>query len=153
EVRQHAAAMGLDGAVRFVGFLDLAGKMREAASSDIFINTSRVDNAPVALIEAAAMGLPIITTSVGGIPDLLTHGETALLVPDDDDRALDAAVESLVKNPYLAQRLSINGRELALRCSWQQLRPQWELVFADLTGRPSRAKLDRPLASAGAGPW
>lgn len=134
-VRAEAARLGLDGAVRFVGFLDQAGKAREGEAADIFINTTRVDNTPVAVIEACAMGLPVVSTDVGGLRQLLDDGCTGLLVPDDDADAMAAAVVRLVRDPDLAARLSTNGRRLAERSTWGQVHPEWERLFAELLPR------------------
>jgi glycosyltransferase involved in cell wall biosynthesis len=130
DARLESLWRGVSGQVRFLGFLDTVRKVREAARADIFVSTSRIDNTPVAVVEACAMGLPVVSTRVGGVPDLLTDGETGLLVPDDDDRALAEAVERLVKDAPLASRLSANGRALAERFAWETVRPQWEHVFA-----------------------
>jgi glycosyltransferase involved in cell wall biosynthesis len=127
-----AAKLGVGGSVSFVGFLDKPAKFRAGTQADIFINTSRTDNMPVAHVEACAMGLPVITTNVGGIPDLMTDGATALFVPDDDHEALARRILDLLHNPELALRLSSNGRELALRSSWDNVREQWESLFAEL---------------------
>ncbi len=137
EIQRLAISLGVADRVRFVGFLDICGKAREGNASDVLVNTNRVDNTPVAIIEACAMGLPVVSTNVGGIADLLTHGQTGLLVTDDDDAAMVAAVETLVNNPELAERLSRNGRLLAERFSWEQVRPQWEILFAQLLSHPS----------------
>lgn len=132
EVMRLARNLRLDGAARFPGFLDRAAKAREGDAADIYINTNRVDNMPVAVVEACAMGLPVVSTAVGGIPDLLTDGETGLLVPDDDDRAMSEAVRRLINDPELAGRLSAQGRRLAERSSWEQVRSQWEQLFGEL---------------------
>lgn len=132
-VQQFARACGLEDVVRFPGFLDFDGKTREAFRCDVCINTNRVDNMPVAVVEACAMGLPVVATSVGGIRDLLTDGETGLIVPDGDDRAMADAVASLVENAALAAKLSENGRALAMRSSWEQVQPQWAAVFAKVS--------------------
>ena len=132
EVKRAAKEMGVEGRIRFAGFLDMQGKMREGEAADIFLNTNRIDNMPVAVVEACAMGLPVVASKVGGIPDLLIHGETGLLVPDDDDEAMAEAVSRLLHEPGLASRLSANGRQLAQRSSWEQVRPQWEAIFTEL---------------------
>jgi L-malate glycosyltransferase len=132
EVRQLARGLALDGAVRFAGFLDMESKVREGSAADIFINTNNIDNMPVSVIEACAMGLPVIATNVGGIPDLLTDGETGLFVPRDDVEAMVKAIYRLLNEPGLAGRLSINGRQLAERVSWEQVYPQWERILADV---------------------
>jgi glycosyltransferase involved in cell wall biosynthesis len=133
EVRALATKLGLNGAVRFSGFLDMAGKMREAGAADIFINTNSIDNMPVAVVEACALGLPVVSTSVGGVPDLLTDGDTGLLVPDNDAGAMADRVLKLLREPSLAARLSENGRELAVRSSWEAVWPQWEAVLSEVS--------------------
>src|SRR5207247_1592596 len=80
-VQRMVGQMNLSGAVRFTGALDLRGKVREASDADVFLNTNRVDNTPVSVVEACAMGLPVVATEVGGLPDLLRDGHDGLLVP------------------------------------------------------------------------
>ena len=123
---------GLQNQVRFAGFLDMAGKQREFASHDIFLNTNRVDNMPVSVVEAAAFGLPIVATAVGGIPHLLEHEQTALLVENEDLEGMTNAVKRLLSEPELATRLSTNGRALATSCGWEAVRKKWENVFDQL---------------------
>jgi glycosyltransferase involved in cell wall biosynthesis len=140
EVRRLAAEPGLAGAVRFTGFLDMEGKAREGSAADIFLNTNRVDNMPVAIVEACAMGLPVVATKVGGIPDLLTDNENGLLVSDDDDEEMTEAILRLLREPELAGYLSANGRRLAARSSWEQVLPQWEQVFDEVMAQPVYAR-------------
>jgi glycosyltransferase involved in cell wall biosynthesis len=142
QVRRQAVACGLNGSVRFAGFLDMAGKRREGDHADVFINTNDVDNMPVAILEACAMGLPVVSTCVGGIPDLLTHGENALLVPPNDAEAMCGAIRCLRDEPGLAARLSVNARRLAERSAWPEVKPCWESVFGDAlrANRASRAR-------------
>ncbi|MCP4655054.1 MAG: glycosyltransferase family 4 protein [bacterium] len=130
--RRLAESLGLADTVRFPGFLDAAGKRRELARHDIFLNTNRIDNTPVSLVEAAAAGLPIVTTDVGGIPHLLRHGESALLVPDGDVEAMAHAVDRLLHAPELAQRLSDNGRLLAESCDWRPICERWRTLLDGL---------------------
>jgi glycosyltransferase involved in cell wall biosynthesis len=132
EVKRLAAELRVDNAIRFPGFLDFAGKMREGDAADIFLNTNRIDNTPVSVIEAGAMGLPVVATRVGGIADLLTADHNALLVDDDDDRAMADAVVALLRDPELAGRLSDQGRRLAETFSWEQTRPQWERLIHEV---------------------
>lgn len=129
QTRRLAAEMGLDSAVRFAGFLDAEGKRREFAGHDVFLNTNRVDNAPVSVLEAAACGLPVVSTDVGGIPYLLRNEEEALLVPEGDAAAMAGAVRRLLEGPALAGRLSAAGRRVAERSAWERVRPAWEEVL------------------------
>ncbi|MFQ5421268.1 MAG: glycosyltransferase family 4 protein [Anaerolineae bacterium] len=123
---------GLAERVRFAGFLDMRGKQQAFAQHDIYLNTNRVDNMPVSVVEAAAFGLPIVATAVGGIPHLLTHEQTALFVPDGDAVGMAAAVHRLLAERGLAGRLSENGRLLAESCSWPQVKQQWGQVFQEV---------------------
>lgn len=132
DVERLAGRLRLHDAVRFPGYLDAVAKAREGSRADIYLNTNRVDNMPVSVIEACAMGLPVVSTNVGGMSDLLTDGETGLLVPDGDDRAMAEAVLRLLGDAALAERLSANGRKLAERSAWDRVRPQWDRVFAEL---------------------
>jgi L-malate glycosyltransferase len=128
----RADELGLGDAVCFPGFLTAADKMREFAAHDIFLNTNRVDNMPVSVLEAIAFGLPVVATRVGGIPYLLNEEETGLLVPDGDVAAMVSAVRRLLANPDLAARLSANGRKLAESCAWEPVRGQWEALFREM---------------------
>lgn len=123
---------GLADAVRFPGFLDRTGKAREFAAHDIYLNTNRIDNMPVSVLESAAFGVPVVTTSVGGIPYLVEDGETALLVPDGDVPAMAGAVRRLLDEPELARTLSRNGRRLAESCAWPVVRTQWTALFHEV---------------------
>jgi len=130
-VKRLAARYDLLGATRFTGFLDMSGKQREFPSHDIFLNTNRVDNMPVSVIEAAAFGLPVVATEVGGIPYLLKHEHTALLVKNEDVQGMVESVCRLISDPELCRILSDNGRQLAESCSWANVRSQWENLFAN----------------------
>jgi glycosyltransferase involved in cell wall biosynthesis len=134
-VEALAAELGVADSVSFPGFLNNDQKMAANREADIFINTSRIDNMPVALLEAGAMGMPIVTTNIGGIPHLVSHEKTALLVNDDDVDGMVAAVERLLETPELVARLSREGRRLAERSNWDVVRPQWEALFDEVIGR------------------
>lgn len=138
ETRKLAIELGVEQAVRFPGFLRMEGKIEESSKADIFINTNHIDNMPVAVVEAGAMGLPIVTTDVGGIPDLLQDGESAIFVRDDDDEQMAEAILSLLDNPDLASRLSANGRLVAERSSWDQIQRQWESMFEEMSLEKSK---------------
>lgn len=129
QMRELAQELGLADAVRFVGFLDKVGKDREFATHDIYLNTNHVDNMPVSVLEAAAYGLPVVATAVGGIPFLLRDGDNGLLVPDDDAAAMATAVRRLLAQPALAQKLSANGRQLAEASAWPAVFAKWEPLF------------------------
>lgn len=132
QVQEKARQAGLIDAIRFPGFLGPEDKSREFGTHDIYLNTNHVDNMPVSVVEAAAFGLPVVATRVGGIPYLLSDGETGLLTPDADAEAMAAAVRRLLHEPGLAAQLSANGRALAENCAWEPVKAQWEALFQEL---------------------
>jgi glycosyltransferase involved in cell wall biosynthesis len=99
---------------------------------DIFLNTTRVDNTPVSVLEAMACGLCVISTNVGGIPYMLEDEYDALLVPADDPAAMAKAVQRFLTEDGLAERLSGNARRKAEQCDWSNILPRWESLFTDV---------------------
>jgi glycosyltransferase involved in cell wall biosynthesis len=135
QIRRMAIELGIDDSVRFPGFINREQKIEEASKADIFVNTNRVDNMPVSVLEACAFGLPVISTDVGGIRELLKHEDNALLIADDDDEAMADAIERLLEDPNLSSLLSSNGRKLAESVSWETIRLDWEKLFAELLAK------------------
>lgn len=134
-IERLAEELGVSDSVIFPGFITNEQKVGFGMETDIFINTSRIDNMPVALIEAGALGMPIVTTNVGGIPHLITHEKNGLLVDDGDIEGMVAAVVRLVETPALVGELARNGRVMAEQSSWELIRPQWEALFAEVVAR------------------
>lgn len=132
ELIKMAEDLGVSRNVRFPGFLDRSQKIHEFKEADIFINTNNVDNAPVSILEAWAMGLPVVSTASGGIPDLVGDGETGFLVPEDDDQAMAQAIYKIIENPDIAYKLSVQGRQKAESFAWENVLPQWEKIFAEV---------------------
>lgn len=145
ETRRLAADLGLTDAIAFPGFLDADGKRRHGDAADIFITTNRIDNMPVAILEACAMGLPVVSTNVGGVPDLIEHGQTGLLTPDNDEASMADAVLRLLGDHELSTRLARNGRQLAERSSWEVIKPLWDAAFARVLA-PAEARLQHSNA-------
>jgi glycosyltransferase involved in cell wall biosynthesis len=143
DMQALAAKLGIQGSVRFPGFLNMADKIREGQHADIFINTTRIDNSPVCVVEACAMGLPVVSTNVGGVPDLVTHEKTALLVPDDDVEAMARSVLRLVEDPALSSTLSRNGRELASASAPENVCPKWEKLFSEVLAERNGSAVGR----------
>ncbi len=81
------------------------------AASDIYIQPSRVEGLPLAIMEAMRQSLPVVATKVGGIPEAVVDGETGVLVLPDSPSELAAAVTSLLADPGLTSRLGRAGHE------------------------------------------
>src|SRR5690606_7803696 len=84
---------------------------------DIFINTTNFDNTPVSVIEAMALGLPVVSTNVGGISYLLKEGE-ALLVPPNQVNEMATSVDKLLSDNELALIIAHNARKKAESFDW-----------------------------------
>lgn len=84
------------------------------AESHIFVLPTRADCFGVASIEAMATGLPVITTSVGGIPDIVEDGRQGFLVPSDDPEALAARLDTLLTDAEMRREMGRQGRERVL---------------------------------------
>lgn len=120
ELRQQIAALGLQEHVRFTGPLDQARLYREYQHADVFCLPCRVldngdrDGLPNVLMEAMACGLPVITTPVSGIPEIIHDGRNGTLVPPDDADALADAIQRLSSDAMLARNLGRAGRMTVL---------------------------------------
>jgi glycosyltransferase involved in cell wall biosynthesis len=110
EVEARRRELRLEHHVTLTGYRPDA--VRLMAGCDVFVLASRYEGLPVVLMEASALGLPIVTTAVGGIPDVFTDGVDALIVPPGSPRLLADALESLVLDPGERERL---GTAAALR--------------------------------------
>jgi glycosyltransferase involved in cell wall biosynthesis len=139
--RAAAQALGVADRVTFMGAVPKARVPEVLASGDIFLNTTDADNTPVSVIEAQASGLCVVSTNVGGLSHLLTHGRDALLVPPRDPAAMAAAVRDVIASPSLAAALSAGARESVERFDWQRVLPRWEALLAEIAS--SRAAADR----------
>jgi glycosyltransferase involved in cell wall biosynthesis len=103
---------------------------------DIFINSTSVDNTPVSVVEAMAMGMCIVATTVGGLPFLLSDGETALLVDPGDEQKMAAAMMRLIEEPILAGKLSENARHNAEQMDWSRVVPKWLTLIQSVATVP-----------------
>jgi glycosyltransferase involved in cell wall biosynthesis len=151
EVKKLADTLGVREAIRFAGFLDLAKKIREFSAADVYLNTNRVDNMPVSVIEARALGLPVVATNVGGLPYLIGHGENGLLVADDDVESMVENVKLLLDNTDLVAKISLNGRKLAEESDWKAVRCEWDKIFSALLKAKKARVLNPKLKTRNAG--
>ena len=111
-VREQVAGLGLESRVRFLGIrADVADILR---ASDVFVLSSRWEGNPLSVMEAMAAGLPVVSTAVGGVPELVRDRETGLLVPSEDAEALTRAVQALVDDPVRRQAMGEAARQHAV---------------------------------------
>ncbi len=128
--QKMAKDLGLLERISFPGAIPKEDVPRVMAQHDVFVNTTNVDNTPVSVVEAMACGLPVVSTNAGGIPYLLEHRKTGLLVNTGDARGMASGVRHLLSEPQLAQNLGDNGRKLAESFDWAVVLPQWQRLFS-----------------------
>lgn len=111
EVRALHTELDLDGIVTLTGYR--ADAVRLMAGCDVFTLASRWEGLPVAVMEACALGLPLVTTAVGGLVDEFTDDVDALLVPPSNAAALADAIERVAYDRALRERLAHAAAEHA----------------------------------------
>lgn len=111
--------------VIFTGKLSKEEWIELSKEYNVFINTTHFDNTPISVIEAMALGLPVVSTNVGGIPYLLEHNVNALLVNDDDCDGMTNQITRLFTEPNLAYNLSKKGKESVESFDWEIVKKQW----------------------------
>jgi len=103
----QASSLGLNGRIKFHGRIDNAALIFSAF--DVFVLSSRSEGTPNVLLEAMAANVPIVATSVGGVPDVISDAE-GLLVPPEDSIALATAIKTAYSDPHRAQEHAIASR-------------------------------------------
>ena len=107
--------------IRTLGLVEsvtLAGQVSSAEPyygiADICVLSSLSEGSPNALLEAMAAGVPVVATAVGGVPEMVSHGESALLIQPGDCQAMTGAIAALLSDGELARRLAARAREVVL---------------------------------------
>ncbi|NOZ68482.1 MAG: glycosyltransferase family 4 protein [Deferribacteres bacterium] len=104
-----AAGLGISGHVIFTGFVeDIPGIY---SFSDVAVLTSWSEGLPQSLLQAMAAGVPVIATRVGGVPEVVIHGRTGMLVEPGDHKALAEGIIKILNDPGLSMQLAGNARD------------------------------------------
>lgn len=109
EYRQLASSLGIADRVVFTGWAEEDEVDRLLCSASIFVLPTRSENQPVSILEAMARGLPVVSTRVHAIPEMVRHGETGLLVEAGNVADLAAALRQLIDSPSTRQRMGAAG--------------------------------------------
>lgn len=111
--------------VNFMGKIPQSEMPELYAKADIYLSSSNIDNMPVSIIESFASGLPVISTNAGGIPYILEHGETGLLVEKDDHEGMANEAKRLLIDHKLAQKIITQARQDCVKYSWDKVYSAW----------------------------
>jgi glycosyltransferase involved in cell wall biosynthesis len=112
-LEQRASRLGIASRVHFLGYR--ADVNEVYAALDVFVLSSVCEALPYVLLEAMAAGLPVVATTVGGVPEVVAAGETGFLVPPQDPPALAAALRPLLASAELRDRMGRAGRDRVAR--------------------------------------
>ncbi len=134
-LERAVAELQAENLVTLAGFVPDAKKIWEGV--DLLCLTSSREGLPLSLLEAMARGIPVLATSVGGVPECLTDGVEGILVPFGDWEAFAREARRLIQDPELRRRLGEAGRARVQRqFRLEQMVTQHEALYARLLGPP-----------------
>ena len=120
-----ACELGVRDRIEIIGAIPKDRVSEYLRTGNVFINTTHYESFGVTVLEAAACGLPIVTTNVGELPYLWENEREVLLVEDDDEDAMADAIRRILTDPELTLNLSRNARQKACRFDWSVVLPRW----------------------------
>lgn len=112
EIRKIPKSSNLE--IDFIGPATATAVSTSLVASDLFIVPSRKEALGVANMEALLAGIPVITTNVGGVPEVLDQGKNGWLVPPNDSKALADCIQIVIENPALTYQKQVMGREFVI---------------------------------------
>ena len=116
----------------FTGRVEHEEIYRHYADADVFLNASRIDNQPLSILEAFACGLPVVTTDAGGIPDIVTDGETGFVVAVDDHQSLADRAMKLLGDCNKATTMAHNARTECNKYTWEVVCDRWLCLYREV---------------------
>jgi glycosyltransferase involved in cell wall biosynthesis len=131
ELKHLAQALGIRN-VRFLGPVEPAAMPALYDAHSIFLNSSFVDNQPLSILEAMASGMPVVSTGVGDIPNMIEDGESGTLISTADPSALARAATLLLEQPDRAVLMAQRAKESLMRYDWANVGPAWAETYRRL---------------------
>ncbi len=130
--------LGVADVVKFIGHVDPELIPQYLSEADLFVRPSRSEGLGNSFLEAMAAGLPVIGTSVGGIPDFLINNINGLFCKVDDPNDLAAKIVRILGDPRLSRKLSENGRKtVEENYSWETVASKMKTILNSLNAKPS----------------
>ena len=123
----------LQSKIELIGFIKDSEMCNYYASCDIFVFHSLYEAFGIVLVEAMASGVPVISTQVGAIPEVVRDKKTGILVPPCDPSALASAIMELIENENLRKRMGFEGRKIIEKeYNWENIVEKYENIYYDL---------------------
>jgi colanic acid/amylovoran biosynthesis glycosyltransferase len=129
-LQYHIRRLNLTNHCFLAGKIPITQIKEELTKADIFFHPSLSDALPNSLIEASSMGVPIVSTTAGGIPEVVVHNQTGFLAPPASVEELVQYLEILIEDEIAATRMGSNGRTYILqKFTKDSERTQWEAIY------------------------
>ncbi|MGH7680497.1 MAG: glycosyltransferase family 4 protein [Candidatus Eiseniibacteriota bacterium] len=128
--------LGIRDGVEFTGRLENEKMAELYRGAAVALNPSLADNMPISILEALASGVPVVSTDVGGIPDLVTSGVTAILVPPGNSEAMAAATLDLLSNSGRRSAQVLAGLDRVRHFAWGEVKQRLLATYARVIGLP-----------------
>jgi glycosyltransferase involved in cell wall biosynthesis len=139
QLERMVAEMGLK-QVTFTGSISEPAMRDLYNGADLYLMSPDIDNMPLSILECYASGLPIVSTSVGGLPYMIENDRTGLLVLRNDHEAMAAAALRLLQDADLARQLSANGLKECARYRSENVAAEWVALYRELSSKWARKK-------------
>lgn len=123
ETKKHAEKLGVK--VDFRGKLTKQEWIKLSKNFNIFINTTNFDNMPVSVIEAMALGLPVVSTNVGGLSFLIQHNKNGFLVESGASNLFVDTIINLTNSPEKTNQIAKEGRDYVEQFDWEIVKNHW----------------------------
>ena len=116
----------------FIGAVPFTEMAALCDRADIYLNAPNLDNMPSSITECLASGMPVVTTNAGGIPYIVKHEETCLMVERNDHEAMAAAALRLLEDNELASEIARKGLESCRQYRWAAIQDEWLKLYHEL---------------------
>jgi L-malate glycosyltransferase len=136
ELEQLARTLELRN-TKFIGRVAFEDMPAMYDAADMYLTATDLDNMPSSITESMASGLPVVTTNAGGIPYIVTHEETCLMVRCNDHEAMAASAIRLLEDNELSMRIGRQARDAARKFTWPVVRDEWVKLYHELKAEPS----------------
>ena len=130
DLKNEALRMGISEKVKFLGWRDDIHEI--IPIFDVFVLPSLNEGMGRVLVEAMASGRPVVASRTGGIPDLVIHDQTGLLVSPADELGLADAIYNILKDPEKAKVMGQKGKARSKRFSVESMVAKLETLYTDL---------------------
>jgi len=142
ETKKRVAGQTNHHRIEFLGALEPAQVATELAAADVFVLPSYAEGLPMAMLEAMAVGVPVVMTTVGAIPEVIVDGQNGFMVEPGDVKALRRHLETLIEDAPLRKRIGRRGLETVRdRFGYDRVARQLADLYAELVPAVAASQL------------